>query len=181
MNTKAQFLPFHVINEYMLNDYRKSVLKTVLSHLKDLPAERQRKISGQIRRSVKVSGFRNSALAPLPLKINGAVETFEKNPGFVAEILAGWCDLNADLSEKVAALLKDRNWEALPIETDRSQLPGFLTRWPAKETFDGLIEAFREKYPDYEVSENDISLMVVWISNRLPYEIVEEDEESTAE
>ena len=49
----------------------------------------------------------------------------KKNPGFVAEILAGWCDLNTDLSEKVAALLKDRNWEALPIETDRSQLPGF--------------------------------------------------------
>lgn len=80
MNTKAEFLPFHVINEYMLNDYRKNVLKTVLGHMADLPVERQRKISGQIRRSVKVSGFRNSSLAPLPLKINGAVETFEKIP-----------------------------------------------------------------------------------------------------
>jgi hypothetical protein len=32
-------------------------------------------------------------------------------------------------------------------------------------------------YPDFEVTENDISLMVVWISNRLPYEIAEENEE----
>jgi len=181
MNTKAEFLPFHAINEFMMDDYRKEVLKTVIGKLKELPGERQRKISGLIRRNVKVQGFRNSSLAPLPLKIKGAVENFEKSPVFVAEILEGWCELNKDLSEIIFGFLNERNWETLPVETDRSKLPGFLTRWPANETFDGLISAFHEKHKEFEVSDNDISLMVVWISNRLPYDLAEEPEEESEE
>ena len=177
MNTKAEFLPFHAINEFMLADYRKEILKTVIGKLTNLPVERQRKISGLIRRNVRVQGFRNSALAPLPLKINGAVETFEKSPNFVAEILEGWSELNKELSEIIFEFLNGRDWETLPVETDRSKLPGFLTKWPGKETFDGLITAFREKYKEVNVSDNDISLMVVWISNRLPYDLgIEPDE-----
>jgi hypothetical protein len=143
-----------------------------------LSLERQRKISGLIKRNVKVQGFRNSSLAPLPLKIKGAVENFEKSPVFVAEILEGWGELNKELAEIIYEFLNERNWETLPVATERSKLPGFLTRWPAKETFDGLISAFREKYKEIEVSDNDISLMVVWISNRLPYELAEEQEEN---
>ena len=52
-------------------------------------------------------------------------------------------------------------------------MPGFMLEWPKEDSFEILIDSFREKYPDYALSDDDISLMVVWLSNRLPYEAVE--------
>jgi hypothetical protein len=70
----------------------------------------------------------------------------------------------------------------LPVEAYRTKLPGFLNRWPKAEQFDVLDEAFRAAHPETASSKDDISLMVVWISTRLPYELVEQpDEESPAE
>ena len=39
-NKKAQFLPFHAINEFMRDDFRLTILQEVLSNLKQ---DRQRK------------------------------------------------------------------------------------------------------------------------------------------
>jgi hypothetical protein len=177
MSKQAKFLPFHAINEFMLTEYRKDVVRTVLSNLSKLPENFQRKINGDIKRYVSVQGFRNSAQAPLPLKINGTILTFEKSADFCGHILAAWSLLNPELRSQVFNLLGERDWEVLPAETDRSVLPGFLTFWPGEENFETLLEAFRTKYPDNNTSDNDISLMIVWMSNRLPYETAPVDEE----
>jgi hypothetical protein len=61
----------------------------------------------------------------------------------------------------------------LPLEADRRKLPGFIPKWPKDENFEILYSAFSEKYIDKDTNPDDVSLMVVWVSLRLPYEFEE--------
>lgn len=173
MNEKAQFIPFNALNEFMLADFRRIVINETISNLDQVSEEKQKAIKGLIRRTVKVSGFRNSAQAPLPLKVNGAINSFEKSSDFVKNVIQAWSEIKHDTREKVYQFLSERNWVLLPETTDRGQLPGFLTRWPAAEDFEVLVNAYREKYPQDENSDDDICLMMVWMSGRLPVDMVE--------
>lgn len=173
MDKKVSFLPFHAINEYMINDYRQLVIQSVLGNFSKLSEERQRKINSLIKQLVKVQGFRNSSLAPLPLKINGCINAFAKSQEFVANIISAWADINHEDKQIVFEFLENRHWKLLPIDADRSKLPGFMIEWPEEDSFEILIQAFRDTHPEISISDDDISLMVVWLSNRLPFEMVE--------
>ncbi len=173
MDKKVSFLPFHAINEYMLDDYRQLVIQSVLGKFSQLSEERQRKINSLVKQLVKVQGFRNSALAPLPLKINGCINAFSKSQVFVANVISAWADINHEDRQIVYDFLIDRHWKLLPIDADRSILPGFMIEWPKEDSFEVLIQAFRDANPEISISDDDISLMVVWLSNRLPYDMVE--------
>jgi hypothetical protein len=173
---KVQFYPFHAINEFMLPDYRREVLQQVLSDTGKLSGGQRGAINGDIKRLVKVPGFRNSSIAPLPLKIRGAESTFEHNSGFAARVLEGWSQINGDLKQQVYDLLKSRNWEILPVEADRTKLPGFMGDWPKDETYEALNKAFSETYASSQASENDVRLMIVWLSGKLPVNM--EDQEA---
>ncbi len=175
MADKIIYLPFNAINEFMLPDYRREVIRTVLSELQTLNEGRQKSIIGLLRKNVQIQGFRNSALAPISLKVNGSTKAFEKSAQFVGVMLNAWCEIKHDLALRVLNLLESRGWKILPIEVDRSVLPGFQTRWPAHETFELMISAYLVMFPDSHDLENDINLMVVWLSNRLPYEMVSEN------
>ena len=157
----------------MIDDFRQQVIHTVFVNFNKLTDEQQRHINSLVRKNVKVQGFRNSALAPMQLKINGCVETFRKSHQFVAQILSAWCKIYFELRKNIYDFLVERTWPLLPIDTDRSLLPGFMVEWPADEKFEVLTQTFREKFSDSSVSDDDISLMIVWLSNHLPYEMVE--------
>ena len=179
---KTQFFHFHTINEFMLPDFRQQVLTQVITNIESLPPELRSQLSAQIRQLVKVPGFRNSSQAPAVVKVRGSIQAFERSPQFAANVLSAWSELNASLRQQVYDFLVQRGWKVLPVEADRTTVPGFLTRWPKAEQFDVLDEAFRAAPPETTSSKDDISLMVVWISTRLPYELVEQpDEESPAE
>lgn len=170
MDEKVAFVPFNAINEFMIPEYRQVVIQKSLAGMNELPAGRKSALIKHIKRSLAVPGFRNSSLAPLPLKVKAAIKPFEKNPEFTAQILECWCELNSSLSGKLYELLKERGWELLPVEADRTQLPGFMIHWPEGENYDLLDQAFAEKWPDDATSHDDIRLMAVWLSGRLPYE-----------
>lgn len=178
---QTQFFHFHTINEFMLPDYRQQVLTQVITNLENLPLDLSSRLNGQIRRLVKVPGFRNSSLAPALVKVRGSIQAFEQSPQFTAAVLAGWCAMNGELARQTFDFLAARGWKLLPLEADRTKLPGFLTRWPKEEQFDVLDEAFRVQYPDTPYSNNDISLMVVWLSTRLPYELVDKPADTPSE
>lgn len=170
MNSKqVQFLPFHAINDFMLDDYREQVIRLVLNSTAKLPTEQQITIEKLTRKRVSIPGFRNSAKAPVNLRLKGTIESFEKSPPLAAAILAAWVELHPELRQQVYDLLIDQEWEILPIEADRTKLPGFLPYWPFEQNFESLHQAFCAAYPDSQVEQNDVSLMVVWLSTRLPY------------
>jgi hypothetical protein len=176
---KVGFLPFHAINEFMTSEYRLEVVRSTLAALAGLPEKYQNPINKLTGRLVKIPGFRHSLKAPMPLRIKPTADAFEKSPDLVAATLAAWSEVHAELREKVYLLLQARHWEILPIDAERARLPGFLTVWPHGENFDMLNQAFQEMYPDATASSNDVSLMVVWISGRLPYQVAETEEDTS--
>jgi len=170
---QARFIPFNAVNEFLLPEYRLKIIQQVFAGLDTLPESRRSAIARMVKRSIQVFGFRNSSLAPAPLKAKAAVTTFEKSDEFAGQIMGAWCDLHPELAQKIFDFLKARGWELLPIETDRAKLPGFLTRWPAEDTFEVLDDAFTATYPGDEAHEYDINMMIAWLSGRLPVEMVE--------
>jgi hypothetical protein len=173
---QVKFIPFHAINDMMLSEYRLQVLQFVFSKIDDLPTVKKNGILASVKRFAQVQGFRNAALAPAPLKAKGSVKAFEQQPAFVALILSAWASLQPDFAIRVYKLLEKRGWKLLPIETEREKLPGFLTRWRKSEDFDVLHAAYRDENPDETASDDDISLMVIWLSGRLPVDLVETEE-----
>ncbi len=178
---EASFLPFHALNQFMVNEFRLGVVRTALFALPKLDKSFRAPIDRLTRKVVKVHGFRNSAKAPARVKVRPMADAFETSPKLVAAILAAWGEAKAELRQQVYDLLAACGWETLPPEADRTKLPGFLTRWPAEQDFEVLIAAFREAHPDLEVEDDDISLMIVWVSGRLPVDMVETEPENDEE
>ncbi len=170
---KAKFLPFHAINEFMTEAFRLEVIHLVLSNLDKIPQDSRRVITDFIRREVRVNGFRNAIMAPHGFQAKASITVFEKRPDFVAAIIQSWCSLKSDLAGNVHALLTERGWTLLPVDANRTRLPGFLTRWAKSEEFEILDEAYRKAHPDFEGSDDDINLAVVWLSGRLPVDMVD--------
>lgn len=172
---RAKFIPFHAINEFMLPEYRLKLLQEVFGNFDRLTEQRRSSINRLVKKLVKVAGFRNSALAPAALKSRAAVSAFERSSEMVAQICQAWFELHTDLAAKVVEFLKSRGWEVLPVEADRAVLPGFLTRWPEKDNFVTLDDAFAQAYPEDTTHEYDLNMMFVWVSGRLPVELVAEE------
>jgi hypothetical protein len=57
-------------------------------------------------------------------------------------------------------------------------LPGFMVKWHATDNYEVINQAFREMYSDDKTVDNDVRLMAVWLSNRLPYENNQESEDN---
>lgn len=177
---QAKFFPYHAINEYMLPEYRLKVIQTVYLGLDRLSKERRSDINGLVKRYVQVPGFRNSSQAPAGVKGRASVSAFEQHPDFVAQVLQSWSELHPDLRQKVYEFLKEREWEVLPPEADRTRLPGFLPDWPKEQNYDVLEDGFKGMFPDFPYEQNDLRLMIVWLSERLPFGLDEEEETTGA-
>ncbi|MCJ7701710.1 MAG: hypothetical protein MUO62_09020 [Anaerolineales bacterium] len=178
MNEKTQleFIPFHAINEFMRNDFRLNVIRTTLLSLNQLDRQFSAPIDRLTRKHVTVAGFRNSVKAPATIKAVAMVKAFENQPKMVGAILNAWAESKTELRQLIYDLLVERGWKVLPIEADRTRLPGFMARWPAEDDYELLYQAFTDSHPEMEASIDEISLMVVWISGRLPIDKVSKDE-----
>lgn len=172
----VNYLPYHAINEFMLDEYRLEVISTALRSLPKLPEAQRHALEAQIRYSVQVPGFRNSAKAPPQMKVKPAEKAFEKNPALAAGILAAWAEARSELRQQTYDLLIERGFEILPLEADRASLPGWLTVWPKDQDFDAIYSAYSERYPDAGTKKDDVSLMAIWLSGRLPYQIEGQEE-----
>jgi hypothetical protein len=166
----TQFLPFHAINEFMRDDYRMSVIRSTLSTLPGASKDHRDQIEKLTKKFVQIPGFRISTKAPVSLRLKPTIDAFEKRPQLVSAIMAAWSENHSELRSQVYELLVSRGWEVLPADADRTKLPGFIPVWPKDEDFEKLTLAFKEKYPSIAAEDDDISLMVVWVSGRLPYE-----------
>lgn len=170
MNDKQiAYAPFHAINQFMLDEYRLQVIRSVLSRFDALSSGRRKAIQGLIKTRVSIPGFRDASQAPLAVKLRGVEKAFEKYPEMAAQILMAWSELLPDLRDQVYSLLTSRSWDVLPVDADRTRLPGFLPEWPEGEDYDMLDAAFAEQFPEANAEPYDFRLMVVWLGGRLPY------------
>ncbi len=172
-NQTVELLPFHAINEFMRNDFRLAVVRSALSALPGLPGNYRATLDRLTKKYVKVPGFRNSEKAPATVKAVPIAESFEKSPELVGAVLAAWAESHSELRQKVYDFLTGRLWEVLPLEADRVKLGGFFVTWPKEDAFDTLSQAFIEKYPEASYTNDEVLLMVVWITMHLPYQMVD--------
>ena len=125
------------------------------------------------------------------VKVLPTSKAFEKYPDLVSALLACWAENQAELRDQVFAMLKNRNWPMIkesegieisalspevikswpifPINFNRAKLPGFFTHWPKGEDFEVLYTNYSSLFPDSNASIDKVSLMVVWLTMRLPY------------
>ena len=193
MPDKTDFLPFHAINEYMRPDFRLKIIRDTLTSQINLPKSMRDELNEKIKKRVSVPGFRTSDKAPALMKVLPTSKAFEINPDLVAVLLSCWAETQLELREQVYQLLKSRNWKVLlesdvieienfsadfikewpilPMKTNRTKLPGFFTHWPAGEDFEILYSNYVERFPEAETSIDKVSLMVVWLTMRLPYHV----------
>jgi hypothetical protein len=171
---EASMIPFQALNEFMRPDFRMSVVRTTLNSLTDLPDDYRNAIDKLVKKTVRIPGFRNSGKAPAALKAGPLAQTFEKNPDMVAAVLSAWAEFHAPLRQQIHDLLAERGWDLLPLQAERKKLPGFFIKWPKDESFETLNQVYTERYPDSQYDSDQVSLMIVWVSMRLPYEQVEE-------
>ncbi|NJD59108.1 MAG: hypothetical protein FIA98_06890 [Anaerolineae bacterium] len=170
-------------------------MRETLNNQTNLDESLSSDLNHMIKKFVNVPGVRSSDKAPALVKVVPTSKAFEKNPELVAVLLAGWAETHSDLREKVYSLLQARHWKTLseseeslalsalteavkewpvfPIKMNRAKLPGFYTHWPKDEDFEVLYKNFSDLYPDIEVSIDKVSLMVVWLSMRLPLQVDE--------
>jgi len=182
MVEKEKFLPFIAINEFMRDDYRLAVITEVLSHIDKIPADQRNVINRSIAKFVSVPGFRNSNLAPVGRKAKSSTEIFMTFNDYAAAIVEGWFRLHPELAQTMFEVLQEKQWQNLqPVALDRCKLPGFQIHWPKSEPFDVLIKAVRAKNSFKEESDDNISLMAVWLGLRLPYDLFTEGDEEKKE
>ncbi len=173
---KLEFIPFHAINEFMRADYRMILLRSTLLALPELSPKTQASINKLTKQHVKVPGFRNSTKAPASVKAVAMVKPFETQPKLVAAIISGWAEANPELRQQIFEILSGFGWKLLPQEANRARLPGFLTQWPDEEDYDTIYHTFNSANPESEYGIDDVSLMAVWLSLRLPVDKVSKEE-----
>jgi hypothetical protein len=170
----AELIPFHALNEFMRPDFRLHVVRTALAAQAGLPDNQRATLERLTKKLVTVQGFRNSAKAPARVRAVPTAEAFENSPDLVGAILAAWAEANSELRDQVFFMLHERGWHLLPLEAHRERLPGFFILWPESEDFQTLYKDYMERNPESKASDDDVSLMVVWVGMRLPYQMVAE-------
>jgi len=175
-NLKVEFIPFHAINEFMRSDFRLKIIRVTLLELPQLDRKFRTSLDRLTRKYVKVAGFRNCLKAPISLKSVAMAKPFANQPDLVAAILSAWSAANFELQNGIFVLLTHKNWKLLPIDTDRTKLPGFLTTWPVEDDYEDIYQDFVADYPDIAVSIDETSLMAIWLSGRLPIDKVSKEE-----
>lgn len=171
------FAPFVAINEFMRAEFRLQIIEELFAQAKSLPEDHKLKIDHLTRKYVKVQGFRNPTKAPVRLRAKASQEAFEKYSEFAAAILFAWLDMKMEIASQVTGLLDELGWDRiLPLGTDRSQLPGFYIQWPGGFDFDKIYQLYQARNPDSAVGNDEISLLTVLVSMRLPFEEEEQME-----
>jgi hypothetical protein len=174
---KKQFLPFHAVNEFMRDDYRLNVLQNVFTQLDECKGESRTKLLKLFGKEAQIPGFRNSSQAPAGLKAKNGQRLFEKSAVFAALVMDCWSQLHAGLFTQVHAYLLENGWKMPTLQEARVFLPGFQLDWPKEQTFENIIQAVRKNNPELTETDDDISLMVVWVGNKLPYNLYESGDE----
>ncbi len=175
---KQAFLPFHAVNEFMRDDFRMQVIQGVFSQVEKCASESRSRLIKLVNKGVQVPGFRNGNQAPVHIKVKNSQGYFEKSAEFAGVVMECWSQLHNDLRENLHALLLEYDWKIPALSEDLSLLPGFQVDWPKGQSFEYLCQTVREKYPDTQESDDEISLMVVWVGNRLPVNQPIENEDS---
>lgn len=168
--TENEYLPYKAINVYIESDFLRKTLEFILKNINSLPKEDQISFVKLFREFVNILGFRNPMRAPLTLQVNAYIKAFEEKDEVIPFTLSTWAKIKSDFASKVKSWLESEGWDQLSIEKNFDENEGFLNKWPEGLSFEKIIEDFKKAHPKFDFDEDNLILMVLWISGRLPQE-----------
>ena len=163
-------LSFRAINVFIERDFLQSKLEEILEAKDELPKEDQIVFNNNFRKYVNVLGFRNPLRAPLQLQVNAYASAFEEKEEVIPFTLSTWTKLNQKFAKQVHDWLESEDWEDLSLERSFEGSDGFQDSWPEGLSFEQLSKKFQKNHPDVDFATDDLILMVLWISGKLPPE-----------
>lgn len=169
MNDK-EYLPYKTINVFIESDYLRIILENIIKNINKLPKEDQISFGQSFREYVNILGFRNPMRAPLPLKVNAYLRAFEDMDEVIPFTLSIWTKIHRDFASEVKSWLESEGWTGLSLERDFDETEGFVSNWPESLTFEKLTKEFEKAHPELDYDEDDLILMILWISGKLPDE-----------
>jgi hypothetical protein len=164
----SSLLPMISLNVFLLPDFRREILSTVLNEKETLSSENKRELTHAIREFVKISGFRNPLAAPQALQVRAMESPFEKESRFIKAILSSWADINSDLQANLQSVIPELDFEPndqAPLYPDPEN--AFALGWPEDLSFEKLADLVKQK-KEIDASSDAISLMTIWLTGRLP-------------
>lgn len=164
----SSLLPMISLNVFLLPDFRREILSTVLNEKDALSPENKQELTQAIREFVKISGFRNPLAAPQALQVRAMESPFEKESRFIKAILSSWADINSDLQTNLQSVIPELDFEPnhqAPLYPDPEN--AFALGWPEDLSFEKLADLVKQK-TEIDASSDAISLMTVWLTGRLP-------------
>jgi len=165
-----EYLPFKTINVFIERNNLREILEFVIKNVDKLPKEDQISFGNSFREYVSILGFRNPLRAPLPLQVNAYVRAFEDMDEVIPFTLTSWTKLRSDFAEKVKDWLKSEGWEDLQLEREYDETSGFIREWPESLTFEKLNDDFAKANPNLDYDQDELLVMILWISGKLPDE-----------
>ncbi len=165
---EKEMLSYKAINVYIEQDYLEKVMRDILTGVKKLPKQDQINFSRFMRQYVTILGFRDPSRAPLPLQVNALMKAFEEKDEVVPVTLSVWAKIHKKLAKQVKDWLDGEGWKDLATEREYEEDGGFAADWPKKLTFDKLVKDFQKAAPDAKFDRDDLILMVLWVSGKLP-------------
>jgi hypothetical protein len=161
-------LPLISLNIFLLPDFRRETLTTVLNQKDILSPENKREFTQALKEFVKISGFRNPLAAPQALQVRAMESPFEKESRFIKAILSSWAEIKSDLKANVQLVIPELGFEPnnqAPLYPDPDN--AFAVGWPEDLSFEKLEDLVKQK-TEVDASPDEISLMTVWLTGRLP-------------
>lgn len=163
------FQPMIALNVYLEPYFRQEILDKVLAQRTKLPEQAQRDLSAIFRSEIQIRGFRNPLAAPHGLLVKESEKKFEKDSRFLRVILSAWVStLDFDPQELSAALTElgfVPSEVAAEFEDPENAL---LEGWPAGLSYADLEQKVSEKVPSLKISQNELALLTIWLTGRLP-------------
>jgi len=161
-------LPFKTINVYLERGFLEKILEQILRNIRNLPKETQIEFTQVFKKFVTVLGFRNPLHAPLPLQIKAFANAFEEKEEIIPFTLSAWATLNNELANGVFDWLKSKKWTDLEKNRGYEDSLGFSNDWPESQPLESISKKFEESNPKIQSTDDEIMLMILWISGRLP-------------
>jgi len=162
--------PAIALNVFIEPYFRKEILQKVFENLNTLPAELRQELGAEVKEKVRISGFRNSMVAPRSLLVRDAEAVFEKDTKFNLICLKSWESLyliwHDNLRESLISLgftISDQAASGYP-----DPMNTFQEGWPEDIDFDIIFEKITTLVEKYPLSKDETILLSVLLTGCLP-------------
>ena len=142
-------------------EYKESVVKRALEQLKDSP-EAHRELETSINAVVRISGFKNSAIAPLPHLARPVLRQLDFSNDLAAAVLKAWAKSLQPLHDAVADRLAN---SGISVDYPDFAGGGFRGLWSAAD-WRRESDAILERHGEFE--SDDVLLMLCYATGRMP-------------